>query len=85
MCLDKQRSVYTRAKLNKHKDSEFHTRREQVKRAFDIDKEDGQCKCPCCPVDDKTMYLQEALLVHMESEHEKAMNSDGLCIGHSRD
>jgi hypothetical protein len=82
--LDEQRSLYTRAKLNKHSESNFHTRREQVKRAFDIDKDDGQCKCPCCPADDKKLYLQDAFLTHMESEHEVALNSNGLCIGRSR-
>ena len=85
MSLDKQRSLYTRAKLNKHSESNYHTRVEQVKRAFDIDKdEDGQCSCPCCPADDKNTYLLDAFFVHVESEHETAMNSDGSCIGHSR-
>ena len=41
MSLDEQRSLYTRAKLNKHSESNFHTRHEQVKIAFDIDKDDA--------------------------------------------
>jgi len=71
----KKDSSYTRSLLNKHLKSNYHTRREQVRRAFNIDKDDkSQCKCPCCPADDEKIYLQTAFLAHVESEHETTMS-----------
>lgn len=71
----KQNSVYTHSQLNKHLKSNYHSRREQVRRAFIIDKDDkNQCKCPCCPDDDEKTYRQRAFLAHMESDHEATMN-----------
>jgi hypothetical protein len=48
--LDKQKLLYTRVQLDEHLESGYHSRREQLSRAFIIDVgRDGQCKCPCCP------------------------------------
>ena len=71
-----QNLVYTHSQLNKHLKSNFHARREQVRRAFNIDKNyKGQCECPCCPAGDgRKMYLQKAFLAHMESEHGASMD-----------
>jgi hypothetical protein len=68
-------SVYTHSQLNRHLKSNYHSRRMQVTRAFRIDKNDkGECKCPCCPEDDERIYLQNAFLAHMDSEHAALMN-----------
>jgi hypothetical protein len=82
---DKQNSLYTRTQLDEHLESEFHARREQLRRAFIIDESDegdnDQCKCPCCPDQGEMVYSQESFLAHMESDHEDVMNFKALCGG----
>jgi hypothetical protein len=85
---DKQNSLYTRAQLDEHLESEFHARREQLRRAFIIDEGDegdesnnGQCKCPCCPDQGEIVYSQESFLAHIESDHEDVMDFKALCGG----
>jgi hypothetical protein len=79
---EKQESVYTPIQLDEHLASNFHARREQLRRAFVINEgEDGLCECPCCQQGDENGYLQEAFLSHMESDHEAVMNFRAVCLG----
>lgn len=65
---------YTHSELNQHLKSNFHTRREQVLRCFNIDKDDnGECRCPCCGDNSTEMYKAKAFISHMESDHRTVM------------
>jgi hypothetical protein len=69
----KKDTTYTHAELNKHLKSDFHSRREQALRLFNIDKNDeGKCRCPCCG-DDATEYDGKAFISHMEEYHKQVM------------
>lgn len=70
----KKDTAYTHSELNKHLKSNFHTRREQVLRCFNIDKdENGQCRYPCCGDDSTVLYKEKAFISHMESDHRTVM------------
>jgi hypothetical protein len=72
--LQRQTMTYTRAELDKHLISNYHSRRAQIKRLFRRDKNDvGSLKCPCCSVDHPRWWREEECLAHMESEHEAEM------------
>jgi hypothetical protein len=74
--LRQQAKTYTRSKLDEHLRSNFHDRREQVKRLFRLDKNDvGTFKCPCCSANHPKWWREEECLAHMESEHEVEMKS----------
>jgi hypothetical protein len=75
----KKGETYSSSELTKHLKSGFHSRRQQVTRIFNIDKNDkDRCECYCCPdAEDgskKKMYVLKDFLSHMDSEHEVMMN-----------
>jgi hypothetical protein len=66
----KKVTTYTHSQLNEPLRSSFHTRREQVLRCFNIDKDDnGECCCPCCGDNSTERYKGESVISHMESDH----------------
>jgi len=69
-----KKTTYTHSQLNEHLKSNFHTRREQVLRYFNIKKDNNdQCRCPSCGDDSTKMYKEKAFISHMESDHRAVM------------
>lgn len=78
----KKENTYSYSQLNKHLKSDFHSRRQQITRAFNIDKDEkGRCPCPCCPDNDDDDEEEEAqtyniksFFAHMQSDHGDMMD-----------
>jgi hypothetical protein len=76
--LQQQVVGYTRHALDRHLETDFHSRREQIKRLLCLDKNDvSRFKCPFCSADNPATYREAEGLAHMDSVHEEEMRRLG--------